>query len=433
MANKVNNAFINIWNVRIGAIAWNDQTGLGSFEFDNEFAEKDWDISPILMPVSKTGKRIFSFPENKNSTTFKGLPGLLADMLPDKYGNALINSWLAAQGRPSDSLNPVETLCFIGKRAMGALEVEPVNPKESSTSSKVEIKSLIEIADHILNKREKFKTDLSKDEEKALLDILKIGSSAGGARAKALIAYNTKTKEVRSGQANAPKGFSHWIIKFDGVADSQFGASKGYGRVEMAYHLMAKAAGIEMTECDLYEENGRAHFMTKRFDRIEGNEKLHLQSFCALRHFDFNNVGYYSYEQLFETMRILGLPFPEAEQLFRRMVFNVVARNCDDHTKNFAFLMNNTGKWKLSPAFDVCHAYRPGSSWVSQQSLTVNGKRQNINQEDFMAVAKQMNIKKAKGIIEEVTNSVSNWKKYADEVHVQKKLRDAIYQTLLIK
>ena len=433
MANKVNNAFINIWNVRIGAIAWNDQTGLGSFEFDNKFVDKDWDISPILMPVSKTGKRIFSFPENKNSTTFKGLPGLLADMLPDKYGNALINSWLASQGRPSDSLNPVETLCFFGKRAMGALEVEPVNPKESSTSSKVEIKSLIDIADNILNKREKFQTDLSKDEEKALLDILKIGSSAGGARAKALIAYNTKTKEVRSGQANAPKGFSHWIIKFDGVADSQFGASKGYGRVEMAYHLMAKAAGIEMTECDLYEENGRAHFMTKRFDRIEGNEKLHLQSFCALRHFDFNNVGYYSYEQLFETMRILGLPFPEAEQLFRRMVFNVVARNCDDHTKNFAFLMDNTGKWKLSLAFDICHAYRPGSSWVSQQSLTVNGKRQNIKHEDFMAVAKQMNIKKAKNIIEEVTNSVSNWKRYADEISVQKKLRDAIYQTLLIK
>ncbi len=432
MANKVNNAFINIWNVRIGAIAWNDQTGLGSFEFDNKFRDKDWDISPIMMPLSKTGKRIFSFPENKNSATYKGLPGLLADMLPDKYGNALINSWLATQGRPTDSLNPVETLCFIGKRAMGALEVEPVNPKESTTSSKVEIKSLIEIADNILNKREKFQTDLSKEEEKALLDILKIGSSAGGARAKALIAYNTKTKDVRSGQANAPKGFSHWIIKFDGVADSQFGASKGYGRVEMAYHLMAKAAGIEMTECDLYEENGRAHFMTKRFDRTEGNEKLHLQSFCALRHFDFNNVGYYSYEQLFETMRILGLPFPEAEQLFRRMVFNVVARNCDDHTKNFAFLMNNTGKWKLSPAFDVCHAYRPGSSWVSQQSLTVNGKRQNIKHEDFMAVAKQMNIKKAKSIIDEVTNSVSNWKKYADEVHVQKKLRDAIYQTLLI-
>jgi len=432
MANKVNNAFINIWNVRIGAIAWNDQTGLGSFEFDNKFRDKDWDISPIMMPLSKTGKRIFSFPENKNSATFKGLPGLLADMLPDKYGNALINSWLATQGRPTDSLNPVETLCFIGKRAMGALEIEPVNPKESSTSSKVEIKSLIEIADNILNKREDFHADLSKDEKKALLEILKIGSSAGGARAKALIAYNTKTKDVRSGQANAPRGFSHWIIKFDGVADSQFGASKGYGRVEMAYHLMAKAAGIEMTECDLYEENGRAHFMTKRFDRIEGNEKLHLQSFCALRHFDFNNVGYYSYEQLFETMRILGLPFPEAEQLFRRMVFNVVARNCDDHTKNFAFLMDNTGKWKLSPAFDVCHAYRPGSSWVSQQSLTVNGKRQNIKHEDFMAVAKQMNIKKAKSIIEEVTNSVSNWKKYADEVHVQKKLRDAIYQTLLI-
>ena len=428
----ITTAFINIWNQRVGAIAWDSDTGVGSFEYDRTFFKNSWNLSPIKMSIENANRRIFTFSELRDIKTFRGLPGLLADVLPDKYGNALINTWLARNGRASDSLNPVETLCFIGQRGMGALEFEPVTQKTPNTSSKIEINSLVEIAEKILAGRKDFSSNLKANEEKALLDILKIGTSAGGARAKAVIAYNPKTNEVRSGQADAPKGFTHWLIKFDGVTDKQFGASSGYGRVEMAYYLMAKNAGIEMTECRLFEENGRAHFMTKRFDRELGKDKLHVQSFCAMQHYDFNEVNLYSYEQLFETMRMLGLPYPQAEQLYRRMVFNVMARNCDDHTKNFMFIMDKTGTWKLSPAYDVCHAYRPGSEWVNQHALSINGKRNTITKVDLLQVAKQMNIKKAEAIIKQIADVVSNWSYYADEVKVEKKLKQAIQKTLII-
>ncbi|MEZ4800957.1 MAG: HipA domain-containing protein [Flavobacteriales bacterium] len=291
------------------------------------------------------------------------------------------------------------------------------------------MENLIEIADTILSGRKDFSTNISEDEEKALFEILKIGSSAGGARAKALISFNEKTGEIKSGQAKAPRAFDHWLIKFDGVADSQFGASKGYGRVEMAYYEMAKDAGIEMMESRLLEEHGRAHFMTKRFDRTVDKGKIHIQSFCAMRHFDFNEVRMYSYEELFETMRMLGLPYPQAQQLFRRMVFNVAAKNCDDHTKNFAFTMNEKGEWNLSPAFDVCHAYRPGSEWVSQHALSINGKRHTISREDLLTVGKKMNIKNADEIIQDVVNVVSQWKTYAKNVGVDAKLSKAIQLT----
>lgn len=427
----MNTAYLNIWNKRVGAIAWDDDRGIGTFEFEPSFINSGWDLAPLEMPLAEGRNRFFNFPELKNSPAFKGIPGLLADVMPDKYGNALINAWLSRNGRPSDSLNPIETLCFIGKRGMGAMEFEPALKDGYERSGKIEIGSLIEIANDILSGRQNFSTDLSAEEEKALLSILKVGTSAGGARAKAVIAFNPETKEVRSGQVSAPTGFTHWIIKFDGVTDTQFGSSQGYGRVEMAYHLMAKAAGIGMTECRLLEENGRAHFMTKRFDREPGKGKIHVQSFCAMRHFDFNDVGSYSYEQLFETMRILGLPYPEAEQLFRRMVFNVIARNCDDHTKNFAFLMNKSGEWSLSSAFDVCHSYRPGSAWVSQQSLSVNGKRKNIGYDDFISVAKNMNIKKAANIIKQINGVVKKWPEFAEETKVDHNLRDAICKTMI--
>jgi len=264
---------------------------------------------------------------------------------------------------------------------MEALEFEPIVPKTNNGAIKIELDSLIHIAREILTGRQDFNTNLSGDEAKAWSDILKIGSSAGGARAKALIVFNQDTKEIRSGQADVPKGFTHWLLKFDGVTDQQLGTSSGYGRIEMAYHLMAKVAEIDMTECRLLEENGRAHFMTRRFDReVNGKGKLHIQSFCAMAHYDFNEITSFSYEQLFETMRRLLLPYTDAEQLYRRMVFNVMARNCDDHTKNFSFSMDKTGKWKLAPAFDVCHSYRPGSTWVSQHSLSINGKRHDITQ-----------------------------------------------------
>jgi serine/threonine-protein kinase HipA len=428
MANTAN---IKIWGQPVGSVAWDPETGVATFEYARSFLTSGLDLSPLLMPLSDGQSKGFSFPELRRSATFKGIPGLLADVLPDKYGNALIDAWLIRNKRPTGSLNPVEMLCFIGKRGMGAMEFEPQFPKGGNTSTHLEIADLVEVANHILSGRKSFITKVKPDEEKALVDILKIGTSAGGARAKAVIAYNAQTGEVRSGQANVPKNFTHWLIKFDGVSDAQFGATHGYGRVEMAYHLMANAAQIEMTECRLLEENGRAHFMTRRFDREGDNEKIHVQSLCALRHFDFNDVGLHSYEQLFETMRMLGLPYPQAEQVFRRMVFNVLARNCDDHTKNTAFLMNMKGEWKLSPAFDVCHSYRPGSDWVSMQSMSVNGKRKKIGRDDFLAVAKSMNIKKATSIIEHVNDVIQHWDAYAKEVEVDKKLAGAIGKTLL--
>lgn len=429
-------AEIWLWDKLAGAILWDENRQFASFEFDPGFLRTGWDIAPMTMPLSQ-GRKIHSFPELRKARgeafdTFKGLPGLLADMLPDKYGNKLINAWLVQNGRPSDSLNPVELLCFIGKRGVGALEIKPPLRDEAAKSSSLEIESLVGIANKILNSREDFQTDLSKEEESALADILKIGTSAGGARAKAVIAYNPKTGEVKSGQVKAPAGFSHWLIKFDGVTDTQLGVSSGYGRVEMAYYLMAEAAGIQMSECRLLEEKGRAHFMTKRFDRTETGEKVHMQSLCGLRHFDFNQVGAFGYEQVFETMRMLRLSYPEAEQMFLRMVFNVLARNCDDHTKNFAFLMDQTGKWSQSPAFDICHAYRPGSLWVSSQSLTVNGKRDGITETDFLEVARQMNIKKPKDKIEQVKAAVERWNEFAEGVKVESKLRDSIRKTLLV-
>lgn len=426
----ITTAFINIWNKRVGAIAWDEGTELVSFEFEPSFLTNQWDVSPLKMPVSGAEKRIFSFPELRGTSTFKGLPGLLADVLPDKYGNSLINAWLSRNGRPADSMNPVELLCFIGKRGMGALEFEPIVPKTNNGATKIELDSLVQIAGEILSGRQDFNTRLTPDEAKALSDILKIGTSAGGARAKAAIAFNPVTKEIRSGQADAPKGFTHWLLKFDGITDQQLGLSSGYGRVEMAYHLMAKEAEINMTECRLLEENGRAHFMTRRFDRENGKDKLHVQSFCAIAHYDFTEVTAYSYEQLFETLRSMLLPYTDAEQLYRRMVFNVMARNCDDHTKNFSFIMNKTGQWNLAPAFDICHSYRPDSTWVSQHSLSINGKRKNITRDDLLQVAKSMNIKKADTIIKQVNAAVSRWHDFAAETNVQAAIRDAVGNTL---
>jgi len=426
-------AIVKLWGHRLGAIAWDEIEGIGIFEYDPEFLRTGLNPAPLTMPVSNAQGRVFKFLQNKGAdSTFKGLPGLLADMMPDKYGNAIINTWLAAQGRASDSLTPIETLCFIGERGIGALAVEPAIRDEDDKASKLELANLVDVANAILQHRINFSVDLTHDEVSGLTDILKIGTSAGGARAKAIIVFNPKTGEVRSGQVKAPKGFSHWILKFDGVSDAQFGAAKGYGKVEMAYYLMAKDAGIEMMECRLLNENGRAHFITKRFDRDKQGEKIHMQSFCAMRHFDFNLSGYFSYEQLFETMRMLHLPYPAAEQVFRRMVFNVLARNCDDHTKNFAFLMDKSGIWRLSPAFDVCYAYRPGSNWVSEQSLSVNGKREGISTNDFLIVAKQMHIKKSAQIIDQISNIIKNWKQYAEAVKVDSQLTELIQSNLLV-
>ena len=428
-------AEVSIWGKLAGAVVWNEDTGYATFEYDPKFKQQGFDLAPLKLPIDSTNSP-FSFPElrkekNTEYDTFRGLPGLLADSLPDRYGNQLINLWLAQQGRPQDSMNPVEMLCFIGTRAMGALEFEPTVLKESRRTFSIEIDSLVGIAQKMLSQRENFTTNLQKDEESAVLEILKIGTSAGGARPKAVITYNKRSGEVKSGQTKAPKGFEHWLIKLDGVSDVQLGASKGYGRVEMAYYHMAKACGIEMMSSRLLEESGRAHFMTKRFDR-EGNEtKHHIQTFCALKHFDYNLINSFSYEQLFQAMRELKLTYQDAEQMFRRMVFNVIARNCDDHTKNFAFRLKQKGKWELAPAYDLCHAYRPGSEWVSQHALSINGKRKDITKADLLVIGESIRCKKASVIIEEINDNVNQWKKIANEVGVQPKLRDEIDKTLL--
>ncbi|MES2778562.1 MAG: type II toxin-antitoxin system HipA family toxin [Bacteroidota bacterium] len=432
----MNVAEVKIWGELVGAVAWDEKTGVASFEYAPAFKKLNVDLAPLKMPVA-AAKKVFSFPElRKNNTsgmdTFKGLPGLLADVLPDKYGNQLINMWLAQQGRPQDSMNPIEMLCFIGSRGMGALEFEPTTIKEYKTPFSIEIDSLVGIAQKMLSDKNAFTTNLQQDEEKAMMEILKIGTSAGGARPKAVIAYNEKTGDVRSGQTKAPSGFEHWLIKLDGVSDVQLGASKGYGRVEMAYYNMATACGIEMMPSRLLEENGRAHFMTKRFDREGAETKHHIQTFCALKHFDFNLVNSFSYEQLFQTLRELKLSYQDNEQLFRRMVFNVIARNCDDHTKNFAFRLKKGGTWELAPAYDICHAYRPGSEWVSQHALSINNKRKDITKADLMVIGQSIKHKKAAAIIEEINSTVSQWNTFANDVNVVPELRDAIAKTVLV-
>lgn len=422
-------ANIKIWGEYVGAIKWDASQQLGYFQYDTTFLQKGWDLSPIKMPIAQ-GTRIYSFPElrkgrNETEDTFKGLPGLLSDTLPDKYGNSLINNWLAQQGRAENSMNPVEMLCFIGKRGMGALEFEPTQIKGETRSFSFELNSLVEVAKKMLNKREAFLTNLGKDEEKAMSEILKIGTSAGGARPKAVIAYNPKTGEIKSGQGNAPKNFEHWLIKLDGVSGEQFGESSGWGRVEYAYYLMAKDCKIEISECRLLEENERAHFMTKRFDR-NGNIKHHIQTLCGLQHYDFNDMYGYSYEQVFQTMRMLRLTYPEAEQMFRRMVFNVLATNYDDHTKNFSFILKKGENWRLAPAYDLCFSFDPTNHWVSKQTLSINGKRLNITKDDLLTIAKNNNIKKGEKIIAEINSIVKSWNEYATQAQVKNDLKKRI-------
>jgi serine/threonine-protein kinase HipA len=419
-------AKVKIWGAYVGAIAWDERNQLGSFEYSPDFLNKAWDLSPIKMPIAR-GRQVFSFPELRPGRgdvydTFKGLPGLIADMLPDKYGNQLIDAWLVRQGRPSGSMNPIEKLCFIGSRGMGALEFEPSSQSTQNTAKKIEVSSLVDISRKMLDQRLNFAADLSTGEEKAMTDILRVGTSAGGARPKAVIAFNPKTGEIKSGQTKAPQGFEHWLIKLDGVSDAQFGESSGYGRVEMAYHLMAKRAGIDMMDCQLLEENGRAHFMTKRYDRAGSNTRHHVQTWCAMNHYDFNDMASFSYELLFETMRALHLSYPMAEQMYRRMVFNVLSKNCDDHTKNFSFKLEKGGEWELSPAYDICYAYDPKSIWVSQHALSINGKRKAHQLEDFLTIAKSMNIKKGKSLVEEIANIVGQWEEFANEAGVSKDL-----------
>lgn len=415
----VETALVHLWGQLVGAVAWDRDRELATFEFDPDFLDRDWDVAPLKMPLAtaRRGDARFSFRQLSRET-FHGLPGLLADALPDAFGNSIINAWLARQGRTPESFSPVERLCYTGARAMGALEFEPAVQEAFAESVPVEVAELVRLAQTVTTARADIAADLQGATTDALLDIIRVGTSAGGGRPKAVIALNDETGEVRSGQVAAPPGFRHWLLKFDGVHDHQLGAPAGYGRIEYAYHLMAVTAGIEMSECRLLNEGERAHFMTRRFDRPDGGGKLHLQSLCALAHFDFNEPGQWSYEQAFQVMRELRLPYGDAEQQFRRLVFNVMARNQDDHTKNIAFVMDRTGQWRLSPAFDVTYAFNPSGNWTARHQMSVGGKREGITADDLLTLAGEMNIRHAGEVIAEVRSAVEEWPAFADQAGV---------------
>ena len=413
-------AEVRLWGKTIGAVAWDSKKNIANFEYEPSFIKSNIEISPITMPLSS---QIYSFPALE-SKTFHGLSGLLADSLPDKFGNALIDAWLAKEGRLPESFNPVERLCYIGKRGMGALEFKPSQGPVYGSLKNINIDSLVELASEILLKRNAFQSSFSiSTRSKALQDILKVGTSAGGARAKAVIAWNPETQEVRSGQILAGSGFSYWILKFDGVSgntDKELEDTKGFGLIEYAYYKMALEAGMQMNECRLLRESGRSHFMTKRFDRTSKGEKLHMQSLGALAHYDFNAAGAYSYEQAIQVMRKLKLSMHEIEEQFRRTAFNIITRNQDDHVKNIAFLMNKAGEWKLSPAFDVIYSYNPLGVWTGMHQMSMNGKRDKFNKNDFIEFANTASMKKgrAETIISQVQDAVSKWPKYAKDVNI---------------
>ena len=423
----INYADIYLWQNHVATVAWDERRLSSRFEYTPEFAESGIELSPLMMPLQP--HRVYQFPELSRDT-FIGLPGLLADALPDAFGKALLDKWLALSGRTF--ANPIERLCYQGKRSMGALEFVPAQDNYLELSTGLEIKTLIETAREVLDEKKKLDANLNNDTKEAVANIIRVGTSAGGQRAKAIIAYNETTGDIRSGQIEAPDGFSHWLIKLDGVTNNELGDPKHYGQIEYVYYLMARKAGIDMSECRLFEENGRAHFMTRRFDRVNGNEKLHMQTLCGMAHFDYKMIHAYSYEQVFQVMRRLRLSYSDAEQMYRRMVFNVVARNQDDHTKNISFLMDRQGKWSLSPAYDMSWAYNPKGMWTSNHQMSINNKFDEITREDLLAVAQNVNIKHADQIIDKVVESVSHWPGLAKEYGIPDDITKAITGALLL-
>jgi len=409
VSRRVDVAEVLLWGRNIGAVYWDDAGAIAAFEYEPDFRNSGIQLAPLMMPL---GSRIYRFPAHAG-TSFLGLPGLLSDSLPDEFGNAVIDQWLAREGRDRQSFSPVERLCYIGQRGTGALEFRPATRKSPKGSVPVELAALVELAATVIAERANL--HVSADNDKAIDDILRVGTSAGGARAKAVIAWNPATGEMRSGQVRAPQGFEYWLLKFDGVENREHGARdpQGYGLIEYAYHRMAQEAGLDMAQCRLIEEGGRSHFMTRRFDRTDNGEKIHMQSLAAIAHLDHQRPAAHSYEQAMQVIERLGLPMEALEQQFRRMVFNVVARNQDDHTKNIAFLMDKKGVWRLSPAFDVIYAYNPDGLWTSRHQMTINGKADDFRRSDFDAVAARFHIRKPLEIIAEVISAVAQWDIFA--------------------
>lgn len=413
---------VKLWGDLIGAVAWDAKRNTSVFEFTEDFVRLGLDTAPLMMPIEdlQRGQRIFSFAELAINT-FEGLPGMLADALPDAFGNTVLRAWLRTQNRTAESLTPLEKLSYIGSRAMGALEFEP-SSQVVVAQEDVEVSRLVELTNKVMASKEQVDISLSEEEELAMSELIRVGTSAGGMRPKAIVGYNPESKQIKSGQLDLSQGFIHYLLKFDGVHNSGLGDPKGYGRSEMAYYKMALDCGIKMMPCTLLEENGRAHFMTKRFDRGDNGKKIHMQTLCAISHFDYNKPGGYDYEDAFEEMRALNLGYDEIEALYRRMLFNIIARNQDDHTKNISFLMDASGKWKLSPAYDLTWSYNPEGEWTNVHQMSIAGKRDRFVQSELIEVGKRQSIKKPARIMNQVLDVVNDWGKYSAEFEVPENL-----------
>lgn len=413
-------ASVLLWGSVIGAVSWLDEREIGVFQYDPGFAKSGIQLAPLMMPLSDFP---YAFPALARET-FRGLPGMLADSLPDKFGNAVIDAWLASQGRTAASFNPVERLCYVGSRGMGGLEYKPALLEPASSEKVIEVARLVELANRILDQRAELQGMFTgQDDREAMQDILRVGTSAGGARAKAILAWNPQTNEFRSGQLDLSPGFEHWILKFDGITnnrDRELADPLGYGRIEYAYHLMALDVGIEMTACRLFHEGGRSHFMTRRFDRGPDGARLHMQSLGAMAHADYNQAGGYSYEQAIQVMKRLRLPQRDLEQQVLRAMFNVAGRNQDDHVKNIAFLMNRAGEWRLSPAFDVTYAYQPAGQWTSRHQMSINGKRDGFTRADLLALGETagMKARRAGEMLAQVLGVFERWPEFAEKAGV---------------
>ena len=429
-----NLAEVRLWGRQVGALAYDPANGVSTFEYSPAWRDSAVEIAPLYMPLSD---KKYSFP-TLNTETYRGLPAVFADALPDDFGNAVINTWLARQGRDVSSFTAVERLLYVGNRGMGALEFMPALKHDLSIDDNLALDSLVAMAQQVLDQRANLQQTIGNDDE-AMQAILQVGTSAGGARAKAVVAVNSDRTQIRSGQVDAPRGFEHYLLKFDGVeehkTDSEtFGDPQGFGRMEYAYYLMAKDAGLNISDSELLIDSQRAHFMTKRFDR-EGNRKLHYASLCAMDHTDYKQPGSYSYEQLLAVARQLKLPRSDAIEIFRRMVFNVITRNHDDHSKNFGFILREIGAdWRLSPAFDIAYSYKKNSPWVNSHQLSLNGKRDHFNRDDLLQVSLLIgNFKReANDIIEQVTEVASCWSDYAGRAGVFTGLHDEIKTNLRI-
>jgi serine/threonine-protein kinase HipA len=415
---------VRMWGNRVGAVAADPDLGCYVFAFDPAWRRRGIEAAPLTMPLSER-REIFAFPALPKTTYF-GLPAMLADALPDDFGNALIDAWMAARGIEKSAITILDRLAYMGKRGLGALEFRPARGSHKESAMPVAMKMLVEDARRLVHGN--FSVD--RETKAALANIIKVGTSAGGARAKAVIAWNPETDELRSGQFDAAPGFEHWLLKFDGIGkDKELGTGEGYGRIEYAYSLMANAAGITMSPCRLLEENGRAHFMAKRFDRevIAGQtRKIHLQTLCAMNHLDFRQRGTHAYAQLFMTISKLNLGDEAIGQAFRRMAFNVMSRNCDDHTKNFSFLLKQGQSWELAPAYDVTHAFNPKGEWTYQHLMSVNGKFQQIAREDLLEDADRFSVRKPRELLSDVRTALENWPEFAQLAGLKPSLRDRV-------